>query len=71
MCGTSEAKLGKFNVDIDLGYDGGRLQVGETFYENIEGFKDSPDEMIKLLEGFKKEELIQLLIDFIDNADED
>jgi hypothetical protein len=68
MCGYSTGKLGNDKVYIALGYYGGSLEVGDVGIEN--GESKNREEMRAILKKRKKDDLIDLLFELVENAEE-
>ena len=73
MCAGSSSKLGDKNVSVYMGWHGGSLSVGEAHYTvnpNHKGTKVSEEEMVKLLQGYRSEDLARLLVELVRDSDE-
>lgn len=68
MCGYANGTLGKLRTEINLGYSGGSLYVGEFVYRGYN--LASRDEMKTLLMCQDKEQIVNMLLEFVDNATE-
>jgi hypothetical protein len=73
MCAGAECKIGEDLAKIYFGYEGGSLSVGKYSYGvdcngNIEfGVRY---EMYKVLDTYTKEQIITMILDFIENVDD-
>jgi hypothetical protein len=77
MCGCSEVDIGDNTYELDLGYGGGKLYVNNDSileYENTcseEGNKLLHDkDTFNRLHSLSKEELVKLIMGFVENAEE-
>jgi len=78
MCGMSEARINGEDIDLEIGYPGGFIKYAgfnkdyneDCIYANID-YKIMDKEIgRKNLSKFTKDELIDMIIQFIDNAEE-
>ena len=68
MCGMSDAKIDGMDLDIFLGFSGGRLDIGEDMYG---GNNDKDMEMLAdRLSEFSREELVSIIVQFVKNSEE-
>lgn len=89
MCGSSEAHVGLYNLDLTVGAYGGQLELSggnEWFTYNSEGYcgnsnypdDNTPHDYLKArasmeaaLRGrFTREELVEIILQFVDNGRE-
>ncbi len=71
MCGYSKATINETSVSMHIGYLGGVLKINkEVIYDTHYDEGVTRKEAMKQFRQFKKEELINILLDFIDNAEE-
>ena len=81
MCAGSEAKIGGVDVIVYMGYYGGSITLGDTqgkYRYNDKGrvkvWEDenlvSREEMATRLLKFKKREIVEMILELIDNANE-
>ena len=71
MCAGSEAVIGKEEVSVYMGYDGGNIRVGEMLYDTANKNTSTKEQFIEYMNKFTKKQLIQLIADLIENAKED
>lgn len=69
MCGYATGRLGFKKASIYLGYHGGELNVDGLIYKSTYGSKEEAA-MYEHLLGYTKEALIEMIISFVENADE-
>jgi hypothetical protein len=70
MCGTTSGKIRGRDVYLEVGYSGGLLEIGDMQYLSA-GRPEigvSRECVETILSEYSKEELIDLLLDFCDNA---
>jgi hypothetical protein len=67
MCGTSDTKIRDRDAFIKLGDSGGILEIGDLQYAPNWG-EVPREQMVQALAIYSKEELIDLLLNFCDNA---
>lgn len=70
MCGYAKAKIKDKEVNLDLGYGGGLFCIADDFcYSDKDDQKDR-EQMTRLLCKYKKIEIVSMLLDLVDNAEE-
>jgi len=67
MCSNSKATIRDEQVSIYLGYNGGKIAIGDFKYSEY-GTESTRDELISRLSVFDKEELAALIADLINNS---
>jgi len=67
MCAESEAKIRDEEVDLYMGYNGGWMQIGKHVYNEKPGAKERED-FSRMLNKYKKTELVNLILDLLDNS---
>lgn len=80
MCAGSDGKLGELEVDVYMGYYGGRLTVGDVTYEQETAVPDKEraeyrgptarEKMVSTLLQFTPGQLADLLCQLVENANE-
>jgi len=76
MCSGSHAMLRDKSVDVYMGYHGGNFtvdSVGENcacFRVDSNGVVEGKEEVRKLLMKHKKAEIVEMVLELIENADE-
>lgn len=68
MCAGSNTIIKNEEVNVYMGYYGGRLSIGNINYKD-NNVKERPV-MAAKLKSFKKDDLIEMILNLIDNADE-
>jgi hypothetical protein len=76
MCGVSTAKINNEEIELFIGYYGGHIRHNgidfkkDAWYASRDELELSKEEGIKNLSKFTKDELIDMIIQFVDNAEE-
>ena len=74
MCGYSSAKIRDEKVHLGIGYYGGNLEIGNDSYKVDPGkastMTKERTKMKEKLESYSKAELAEMILEFVDNADE-
>lgn len=74
MCGGSSFKIGKFDIDICLGYYGGEFRYdspdGKYSLFAFGAGNDDSEKLISFLSEFSKEDIIKGIVDMLQNGEE-
>ncbi|MCK5608502.1 hypothetical protein KAR91_41860 [Candidatus Pacearchaeota archaeon] len=69
MCGYADVETKKGEVSLYLGYYGGSVTIGDVKYEQG-GSEESKAKMKEALKTYTKNQLIDLIVGFADEAEE-
>ena len=67
MCAGASLTIRGDEVSVYMGYHGGRLEIGDVEYKSG---KSDREEIFKKLSSYKKDEIISMILDIVDEADE-
>jgi len=70
MCGWSSGKINGVDANLDIGYYGGSIEIGDFKYGVGDYENGSKSELIAFFEKFDKIKIIEMLADLIENAEE-
>lgn len=72
MCGCTDGILGDTDIILNIGFTGGEIRTeDEVIYStHVDWPKGSREECIKYFGRFSKAELLNMLADFVENAEE-
>lgn len=72
MCANSEARLKDKEVALYMGYYGGEIYIDNLNYKHNEGSGGCKrEEIIAELCKYDKEDIVKMIVDLVDNAEED
>lgn len=74
MCGGSSFEMGKFDIDVCLGYHGGGFRYDSPDAEyglfSFGAGKDDSEELRSFLSEFSKEDLVNGIVNMLQNGEE-
>lgn len=71
MCGEAKAVLNGLNVDLSIGYHGGELEIDNREYSCLRGFAPhGRDEVRAFLLRHRKADIVDMVLGFVENAEE-
>ena len=69
MCAGSNGTIRENDVTVSMGYYGGNITIGDIEYTDT-STKEERNAMAQFMMKFKKTELVNVLLDLIENAEE-
>ena len=70
MCAFSRTEIKEIPAEMSLGYFGGRIYFDGKYYNDDDGQMEREDMARRLGEKLTKDELIELVLRFVDNGEE-